>query len=77
MKITISRGATINIGNYESSRLDMSFEEQVDGLSLEALETFTSGWDKWLVKELSKRIKSVQTEAGLPPQPVTRFTGKL
>lgn len=73
MKIIISRGATINIGNYESARLDISFE-----LECEAEEAVAGllNADVVLIGELHKRLKSIQSEAGLPPQPVTRFTGK-
>lgn len=67
MKITISRGATINIGNYESARIDISAEaESTDSLT---------ELDTWLKTALQHSVHEIQVAAGLPPHPVERFTG--
>lgn len=70
VKVTITRGATINLGNYESARID---------LSIDLGDTTAEKWDEadarlcaWLEQEVEK----IQNEAGLPPRPASRFTGR-
>lgn len=72
MKITVTRGATVNLGSYESSRIDISIEEEI---GKEDRAYALTQLDNFLVKELSKRVEAVQEGAGLPPQPVARFFG--
>ena len=69
MKITISRGATINLGSYESSRIDIGCEVEGDTKDFQAA-------DKWVIDQLNKAVKDIQVSAGLAPNPVARFTGK-
>ena len=69
MKITISRGATINIGNYESARVEIGAEIDGDTKSLQEL-------DEWVTTELHKAVKLIEKQAGLPPASSKRFTGK-
>lgn len=73
MKMTIARGATINLGSYESARVDISVESDVGGedrcYALEQLDEFVRA-------ELAKRVTEITREAGLAPHPATRFTGR-
>lgn len=66
-KMTISRGATINLGEYESARVDVSVE-------LEDESTF-EGQDCWLKVWLEDQVDKIQSAAGLPPKAPERFTG--
>ena len=34
MKLSLNRGMTINLGNHESARFDISIEETFDGIPL-------------------------------------------
>ena len=68
MKITLTRGATINLGNYESARIDISFEFKTEDYDLEER-------DGYLKEQLQKRVAEIQTAAGLPPHPTDRYTG--
>lgn len=65
-KITITRGATVNLGNYESARVDLSIET--------TREEFTND-DLHLKNWLHEQVEAIQTEAGLPPKAAERFTG--
>lgn len=65
-KITITRGATVNLGNYESARVD---------LSVETTEDEYEAADSWLKSWLIDQVEAIQTEAGLPPKAAERFTG--
>lgn len=73
MKMTVSRGATINLGSYESARVDITVESEIGdesrGYAIDQL-------DKFVVEELVKRINEITREAGLAPHPATRFTGR-
>lgn len=76
MKVTLSRGATINLGNYESARIDLTIEgDDVVGTG-EGFDKEVARLDDWLKRALTPRVQIIQKEAGLPPHPVTRFTGK-
>lgn len=73
MKMTVQRGATINLGSYESSRIDIAVEcdigEEDRNYALEQLDTFVRA-------ALNARITEVTRAAGLAPHPATRFTGR-
>lgn len=66
-KITITRGATVNLGNYESARVDLSVEFENSAQ--------LADHDEWLKLWLLKQVEAIQTEAGLPPKAAERFTG--
>ncbi len=76
--VTVSRGATVNIGEYESVRLDMTISSEFE---LDIIETdegennYIRDEEKRLttiIKEmLSQRIKEVD-----PRRDVSRFIGK-
>ncbi len=68
MKITLTRGATVNLGNYESARVDLAVEGTKDTI----VEL-----DAWLKNWLAARVEEIQSEAGLPPQAPERFTGGI
>ena len=65
--IRIARGATVNLGNYESARFDIEVVGDTDG-SFEYL-------DAWLRRVVELKVQEIQEAAGLPPHPVERFTG--
>lgn len=70
MKITISRGATVNLGNYESARLDVSFEATGgDEISAGELNELACSF-------LEEEVGKVQKAAGLPEFSAKRFTGR-
>lgn len=54
MEISISRGATINMGNFESERVDISLTKAVDLNDLEAEYSKLLSWVE------SKRKQSVE-----------------
>lgn len=72
MKITITRGATINLGSYESSRIDISIEQET---GKEDLTYAVKQLDDWLIGQLTERVEAIQDAAGLPPQTAGRFFG--
>ncbi len=68
-KFTITRGATVNIGSYESARVDVAVEfSDDDGETFAKTDLWVRGW-------LEAQVEAIQTEAGLPPKPCERFTG--
>jgi hypothetical protein len=71
--IRVTRGATINLGNYESARVEISAEVEVaEGQSMEGrIDVVNAEAKTWLQKE----AEAIQQAAGLPPRPVERFTG--
>jgi len=56
MKIGVSVGATINIGNYESERIDISCEKEVPNNASREAET-----DK-LYRELDAQLDAIVQE---------------
>lgn len=70
MKITITRGATVNLGNFESARVDLSVEVDAGMLSEGVKET-----DDCVKDWLSNSVLAIQDAAGLPPRPAERFVG--
>lgn len=70
MKITITRGATVNLGNFESARVDLSVEVDAGMLSEGVKET-----DDYVKDWLSNSVLAIQDAAGLPPRPAERFVG--
>lgn len=65
-KISVSRGATVNIGSYESARVD---------LGIEAEDTTFEEVDALVKAALAEAVEAIQEEASLPPNPAGRFTG--
>jgi hypothetical protein len=72
--IRITRGATINLGNYESSRVEVSSEVEVGGTPEEA-EAGCVMVNEECKRFLKKEVEAIQQAAGLPPRPAERFTG--
>lgn len=72
-KISVSRGATINLGSYESARLDLGFEVEIG--AGEDVDNVLTDIDDSLCRRLRERVEGIQQEAGLPPNPGCRFTG--
>lgn len=62
----ITRGATVNIGNYESARVDL--EVSGDAEDFDEADNFVKKW-------LHEKVAAIQDAAGVPPHPVERFTG--
>jgi hypothetical protein len=70
--IRVTRGATVNLGNYESARVEIAAEVEVkDGDTKAALGATNLECKAFLKKE----VEAIQQAAGLPPRPVERFTG--
>lgn len=65
----LSRGATVNLGNYESARVDLEI------VFTPKAESEIADHDSWLKTWLETRVREIQEAAGLPPHPVERFTG--
>ena len=61
----LSRGATINLGNYESARVDL---EVIATGDLAKADQYVCTW-------IEHEVARIQEAAGLPPHPVERFTG--
>lgn len=73
----ISRGATVNLGNYESARVDLELTAIGDAsrpLSPSLAEVLAAV-DGQLKAWLQAKVHEIQEAAGLPPHPVDRFTG--
>lgn len=61
-KIKISRGRTINIGNYESERIDISVEvEPLDNSSMEVEKTYKKALH-WVLVHLEEQSKAIQKQ---------------
>lgn len=72
--ITISKGYTVNLGNYESARGDYTITAELpDSLAEQAItqKAIENSVNAWIQRE----VKKVQEAAGLPPLPSDRFTG--
>lgn len=69
LKTTVSRGATVNLGSYESARVDISMEFDTESGML------FDDMDHEVVRRLRKAVQEIQTAASLPPHPTDRFTG--
>lgn len=74
MKVTIGRGATVNLGNYESARVDVTVEFEAD-TSL-TFDEATREANKAICEWLEEEVANIQAEANTKPLPVTRFTGR-
>jgi len=76
-KISVSRGATVNLGNYESLRIDITHECEIEYDAADEDERID--WEKdiseWCKEFLRREITNAQEAGGLPPQSVERFTG--
>lgn len=72
-KVIINRGATVNIGNYESARVDITQEGvPTDGETLEEIAAVLNDTARnWLAVE----VAAIQEEAHVKPLPTSRFTG--
>jgi len=57
-KIKVSLGKTYNLGNYESLRIDIGVEEEVDGLVTEAVR-------KEVVKKVTEFVVKTAKELGV------------
>lgn len=75
MKITqykVARGATINLGSFESARVDLEVTVVV------AENDVTEPWsvaDALLKEWLQEKVIEIQDAAGVGPKPAERFTG--
>lgn len=74
-KIRVSRGATVNLGNFESLRLDISFEIEEEWADEDQKTSFENMVSTWCKEHLRREITDAQEAGGLPPQSVERFTG--
>lgn len=77
MKISISRGATVNLGSYESARVDISLEANTEDAPLEVqTEASYADWlDNFVSSWLSAQVEDIEKGAGLPPRGASRFIG--
>lgn len=72
--ITVGKGATINLGSYESARIDFSITEKdiplvdIGGI----IDTITQRVNLYLKEEITK----IEQAAGLMPRGAARFTGQ-
>ncbi len=73
MKITISKGATINLGNYESARVDMTVE--IDHRTDDLTTLDPTKLEDVIDIYLTKKIEEIQQQAGLPPTDPKRYIG--
>jgi hypothetical protein len=73
--IRVTRGATVNLGSYESARVEVSWELDVDSQQGKDFETLSQAVSKSCKEFLAKEVEAIQQAAGLPPRPVERFTG--
>jgi hypothetical protein len=64
MKVSVSKGATINLGNYESARVDITVED--DTLGASEIEEMVDSW-------LRKEVEKIEVGAGIPPRGAKRF----
>ena len=67
----ITRGATVNLGNYESARVDLELTFTAGETNMDDIVPMDVDLRKWL----GDQVRSIQEAAGLPPHPVERFTG--
>ncbi len=58
MKIKLSRGATVNMGNYESYRFDVGIEEDFDSDKFNVREAY-----EWAAKEIDTLFDKEMKEA--------------
>ena len=85
MKITISRGATVNLGSYESARIDISCEAYVEDINRDEVVAVTGPLHAQQTREdvdnyvhgwLRKEVEKIEAAAGVPPRGADRFIGK-
>jgi len=69
----ITRGATINLGNYESARVEIS--QEVDLTEDDEGQPVFEALNDEVKARLAAEVEKVQEAAGLPPRPAERFTG--
>jgi len=74
-KITISRGATINLGNYESARVDCSLEATTPDQRGESMEEIRAELNIYNNEFLNQEVQKIEQANGLPPRGAGRFTG--
>lgn len=81
MILRISKGATINLTNYESARAEVTIEQEfapIGPLQLLAEEDVKHAYDRLagiINGLLQDEVTAIQSEAGLPPHNPKRFTG--
>ena len=69
--LRVTKGATVNLGNYESARVEVSAEADPDGENEDTLTELT----EWIDNFLTVQIRSIEDAAGVPLRDAKRFTG--
>lgn len=75
IKISIAKGATVNLGNYESARIDVSFELQLD-IDDDNVDDGITLLSKRCNNFLRNQVDDIEQSAGVVPRGTERFTGK-
>lgn len=76
MKIVrVTRGATINLGNYESARVEIAGEYELS--ETDTSEEALAECDRFCREFLAQQIEEIQTASGNPPRSPGRFVGQL
>ena len=74
--ITVSRGVTVNLGNYESVRFDISItDNNIGSVDKETVATATAQMTAQISEYIKSELARIEKAGGLVPRGAARFTG--